>query len=317
MNASIEREKVHFSSDRTRCAAWHYPGTNGACVIMSGGLAMTKEPGTDRFAQRFHEAGFSVLAFDYRRFGESDGQARQIVRFEEQRADWHAAISFAGSLPDVDPQKLAIWGFSLSGGHVFPVAAHHPQLGAAIAHSPLVDGPSGLPNAMRHQKLIASLRFSAVAMLDTIGGRLGRNPLLVPLAGPPGTITSLTTPDSLNGADALNPGNKYPQWQQAVSASSAARVAFYRPGRHAPRVQVPLLVVASDDDGVAPPGPAIRAAQRAPRGELTRLPGGHYAAYLNGHEQAVDVLVSFLRKHLLNELKATCGNKSLTAAALS
>ncbi|HWI74844.1 MAG TPA: alpha/beta fold hydrolase, partial [Baekduia sp.] len=254
MSPSVERVKVHFVSDGTRCAAWHYPGTNGGCVIMSGGLAVTKEPGTDRFAQRFHEAGFSVLAFDYRRFGESDGRPRQIVRFTEQRADWQAAIEFARTLPEVDPRKLAIWGFSLSSGHVFPVAARNPQLAAAIAHSPLVDGPAAIPNAMRHQKPLASLRFSARAIVDTVGGRLGRDALLVPLAGEPGTITSLTTPDATKGADALNPGNQYPEWQQAVAASSAARVAFYRPGRHAARVQVPLLVVAYEDDGVAPPG---------------------------------------------------------------
>ena len=58
----VEREKVRFVSGDADCVAWHYPGTNGACVIMTGGFAVTKEPGTDRFARRFHEAGFSVLA---------------------------------------------------------------------------------------------------------------------------------------------------------------------------------------------------------------------------------------------------------------
>ena len=32
-----EREKVRFVSTDTECAAWHYPGSNGACVIMAGG----------------------------------------------------------------------------------------------------------------------------------------------------------------------------------------------------------------------------------------------------------------------------------------
>jgi hypothetical protein len=47
MRVSVEREKVRFVSGDTECAAWHYPGTNGACVIMAGGFAVTKEPGTD------------------------------------------------------------------------------------------------------------------------------------------------------------------------------------------------------------------------------------------------------------------------------
>jgi uncharacterized protein len=155
---------------------------------------------------------------------------------------------------------------------------------------------------MRHQTPIASLRFTGRAVLDAFGGLVGREPLLVPLAGEPGTVTSLTTPDSLNGAEALNPDNRYPQWQQEVAARSALRAGFYRPGRFAPRVGSPLLVLAYDQDGAALPGPAVRAAQRAPRGELVRLPGGHYEAFMGGHDEAVAIQLSFLRRHLLGAL---------------
>jgi hypothetical protein len=47
-------------------------------------------------------------------------------------------------------------------------------------------------------------------------------------------------------------------------------------------------------------GPAVRAANRAPRGELVRMPGGHYEPFLGGHEQAVEAELSFLRRHLLD-----------------
>ena len=43
----VDRKKVRFVSGDTECAAWYYAGTNGACVIMAGGFAVTKEPGTD------------------------------------------------------------------------------------------------------------------------------------------------------------------------------------------------------------------------------------------------------------------------------
>ena len=114
MGASMEREKIRFVSGDTECAAWHYPGTNGGCVVMAGGFAVTKEPGTDLFARRFHEAGFSVLAFDYRHLGESGGQPRQVQRVGEQLADWRAAIGCARALPGVDPARIAIWSFSAS-----------------------------------------------------------------------------------------------------------------------------------------------------------------------------------------------------------
>src|SRR5256714_13287247 len=76
MGASMERQKIRFASGDTECAAWHYPGTNGGCVVMAGGFGVTKEPGTDLFARRVAEAGVSVLAFDYPHPGESGGGPR-------------------------------------------------------------------------------------------------------------------------------------------------------------------------------------------------------------------------------------------------
>jgi len=294
------REKVRFAVGGTQCAAWHYPGTNGACIIMAGGFAVTREPGTDQFAARFHEAGYSVLAFDYRHLGESGGQPRQVVRVREQTEDWSAAIGFAAGLPGVDPARLAIWAFSASGGCVFGLAARDPRLAAAIAQTPNADNLAASRNAARYQKPAALLRFTARGLLDAVGSLAGRAPRLVPLTGEPGTVALLTTPDSRDSGAALNPGGRYPEWQQAVAARSALRLGFWRPGRMASRVRCPLLVLVCDQDQSALAGPAGRAARRAPRAELVRLSGGHYAPFLEGHEQAVAAELSFLRRHLLD-----------------
>jgi fermentation-respiration switch protein FrsA (DUF1100 family) len=304
VTVSVDREKVRFVSGGTECAAWYYPGTNGGCVIMTGGFAVTKEPGTDLFAKRFNDAGFAVLAFDYRRLGESGGQPRQVQRVKEQLADWATAIAHASTLPGVDPARLAIWSFSASGGHVFRLAARHQELAAAIAQTPNADGLAAARNAARHQKPLAMLRFTGRGILDAAGALAGRPPRLVPLAGAPGTVALLTTPDALDGARALNPDDRYPDWQPEVAARSALRLGFYRPGREASRVRCPLLVLVCDQDQSALAGPAIRAANRAPRGELVRMPGGHYAPFLDGHEQAVEAELSFLRRHLLDRSSA-------------
>ena len=101
------REKVRFAIADTEFVAWHYPGTNGGCLIMAGGFGVTKEPGTDLFAKRFWDCGFSVLAFDYRHPGESGGQPRQVVRVREQLEDWDAAIGFAAELSFLRRHVLA------------------------------------------------------------------------------------------------------------------------------------------------------------------------------------------------------------------
>jgi uncharacterized protein len=267
---------------------------------MAGGFAVIKEPGTDLFAKRFWDSGFSVLAFDYRHLGESGGQPRQVVRVREQLADWSAAIGFAAGLPGVDPARLAIWAFSASGGYVFGLAARDPRLAAAIAQTPNADNLAASRNAARYQKPAAMLRFTARGLLDAVGSLAGRAPRLVPLTGSPGTVALLTTPDSGDSGAALNPGGRYPDWQQAVAARSALRLMFWRPGRAARRGRCPLLVLVCDEDQSALAGPAVRAARRAPGAELVRLPGGHYAPFLAGHEQAVAAELSFLRRHLLD-----------------
>jgi pimeloyl-ACP methyl ester carboxylesterase len=301
----MEREKVRFVSGDAECVAWYYPGTNGGCVVMAGGFAVTKEPGTDLFAERFQRAGFGVLAFDYRRLGESGGEPRQVARVGEQLADWQAAITYAPTLPGVEADKIAVWAFSLSGGYIFPVAARNPQLAAAIAQTPNADGPAATRNAAGHQKPLAMLRFTGRAVLDALGSLIGRPPLLVPLVGKPGTVALLTTPDSQLGDEALNPGNKYPDWKQTVAARSALRVTFYRPGRAASRVKVPLLAIVCDQDQTALAQPTIDAVAQAPNARLVRLPGGHYAPFLEQHEAVIEAELAFLHEHLVTADRQT------------
>src|SRR3954451_11255606 len=92
---SVQREKIRFPSGGDECAAWHYPGTNGGGGVMAAGTAVTQEPGTDALAARVAHAGFARLAFDFRRLGESGGEPRQVVRLDDQLADWAAAVSCA------------------------------------------------------------------------------------------------------------------------------------------------------------------------------------------------------------------------------
>ena len=95
-----------------------------------------------------------------RHLGESGGEPRQVARVGEQLADWQAAIEYAGTLPEVDPGKIAAWAFSLSGGYIFPIAARNPQLAAAIAQTPNADGPAAARNAASYQKPLTMVHFA-------------------------------------------------------------------------------------------------------------------------------------------------------------
>lgn len=292
MTRPMTRQQVQFRSGDATCVAWHYPGGNGTCVVMAGGFGVTKEPGTDRFAAAFHAAGCSVLAFDYRRLGGSGGEPRQVVRLRDQVADWDAAISAAAALAGVE--RVAVWGFSLSGGYVLEVAARHPELAGAIAQTPNADGRAAATNALRYQTKSAMARTFARALLDLAGGWLRRPVRMIPLDGEPGTVALLTTPDAIGGGRILDPDGRYPDWQQAVAARSLLGVGTYRPGRFATAIRCPLLVVVADGDTSALAEPSIVAAGAAPRGELLRVPGGHYAPFLAAHDDVVAAEVAFL-----------------------
>jgi hypothetical protein len=127
--------------------------------------------------------------------------------------------------------RLAIWGFSASGGHILAVAARNPDLAAAIAQTPLADAVPAMPAVVRYATPAAQLRLIPRGALDALGGLFGREPLLVPLAGERRTVSMLSTPDALDGEKALNPGNRYPDFKPAVAARSILRLALYRPDR--------------------------------------------------------------------------------------
>ncbi|MBO2460930.1 alpha/beta hydrolase [Actinomadura violacea] len=298
MRTSVRREKIRFDSGGAQCAAWHYPSANGGCVVMAGGFGVTKEPGTDRFAERFARAGFGVLAFDYRHLGESGGLPRQVARVGEQLADWRAAIGFAASLPDVDPSAVAGWGFSLSGGHLVRVAAREQGLAAVVAQTPAVGGWAASRNATSHQTPAALLRLFATGIADAVGAAAGRAPRTVPLAAPRGRVGVLSTPDSLDGPRALDPDGRHGVARQEIAARSALRFALYEPGRAAPRVRCPALVVVCEQDMAAYPPAAVRAAHRMPRAEVVSVPGTHYAPFLEQHERVVEAELEFLIRHL-------------------
>jgi pimeloyl-ACP methyl ester carboxylesterase len=215
---------------------------------MAGGGGVTKEPGTDPFARRFHEAGFSVLALDYRRLGDSGGQPRQVLSISDQLAAWQATIGSAPALPGADPARLAIWGFSLSGGHVFRVAARNPQLAAAIAQTPNADGPAAARNVIRHQKPLATLRPVGKGILDAAGSLAGRQPLLVPLAGQPGYRRAPHHAGQHRPRQGAQPRQQVPRLAAGGRRPLRAPAVLYRPGRDASRVACPLLVVVCDQD---------------------------------------------------------------------
>ena len=141
-----ERFDVSFASGAEECGAWLYLPDGASAerpvpvIVMAHGLGAVKALGLDAFAERFRNAGYACLVFDYRHFGGSSGEPRELLAIDRQLEDWRAAVAFARCLPECDADRVILWGTSFAGGHVTITAADDPRIAAAIAQNPFTDG---------------------------------------------------------------------------------------------------------------------------------------------------------------------------------
>lgn len=152
--AGIAFKASDFTSEGVRLTAqWFYAVENEGkrlpTVIMAQGRGATAAT-FRQDAIDLAKAGYLVMLFDYRGWGESDGRVAltgarpaaggkftaevQELRgyFDpwEQTEDWFNAISYAVTEPMVDPARIGLRGSSESGGYVVYVAGHDARVKA-------------------------------------------------------------------------------------------------------------------------------------------------------------------------------------------
>jgi pimeloyl-ACP methyl ester carboxylesterase len=295
----MQRTDVEFDSSGATCRAWFYrpaePRGDLPCVVMAHGFGATRDASLEPYALRFAEAGFAVLLFDYRHFGASDGEPRQLVSVRRQLEDYASAIAFVRAVDGVDPDRIAVWGTSFSGGHALVTAARVPGIAAAVCQCPMMDGWKAVLNILRYAGPGQLLRLTVHGLRDLLLSVTGRAHC-IPTVGPPGTLAIMSSEDADAGYRALMPPNA----PLEVAARIALFVPLYRPVSDAGRVGCPVLIQVCERDSVAPVGAAEEAARRlGPCGELVRYPIGHFEPYVGASfQRSVADQLAFLRRQL-------------------
>ncbi len=286
-----------FDSGGLECAAWLYmPEGQGphACVVMAHGFSGVREQRLDAYAERFAAAGMAVLVFDYRHFGASQGQPRQLLSIARQLADWRAAVAHARNLPEVDPKRVAVWGTSFSGGHVVEVAAADPAIAAVVSQAPFTDGPSVI--AAGGVKM--ALNLTAAGLRDGVNILLRREPSYLPAVGRPGSVAVMTAPEAEPGFASLDPPGS--TWENRVAGRIALAVGGYRPYAKFHKLRQPVFVAVCDKDDTTPAKPAVKAAEGSPNADLVRYPIGHFEIYVDPQfETTVADQTDFLVRNLV------------------
>jgi fermentation-respiration switch protein FrsA (DUF1100 family) len=106
-------------------------------VIMAHGTSATVTMVADKYAQAFSRAGLAALLYDHRNFGRSEGEPRQEINPWIQCRSYLNAVKFTERLDAVDPERIALWGDSYTGGQVIVVGAVEQRVKVIVAQCPV------------------------------------------------------------------------------------------------------------------------------------------------------------------------------------
>jgi uncharacterized protein len=298
----MQRDDVEFDAEGgVKLRGWLFvPEGSGPhpAITMAHGYAGVREQGIEPFARAFADAGFVVLLHDHRNFGASDGEPRQDVDPWRQIADWRRAISFLESRPEVDADRIGLWGTSYAGGHAIVLGATDRRLRCVVAQVPTI---SGYEQGLRRVPPDGVAALEEAFDEDERAQARGEPPRYQALvSADPALPASYRAPDAIDFY--LQP---IPEgiWENRVTVRSTRAARMYEPGAWIGRVSpTPLLMVVALNDAITVTALALAAYERAlePK-RLELVPGGHFDPYLSGFPESSRAALEWFGEHLLED----------------
>lgn len=298
VNVANQRNVVSIpTADGGAIEAWVYmPSGEGPhpAVVLAHGMGAIKACGLAPFAERFCRAGFVAIAIDYRHWGGSSGEPRDILFYSKQREDCRTAIDWAAANPRIDSERIFLWGVSFAGMHVVEIAASDARLSGAIAQCPLVDSVAGAGTV----PVSHAMRLSGLALWDKVRSLFGAFPIYVPLSVPPGEWGMLASDDAYYSKNLVEPKDGT-VWGNRLAARSLLTYLGARPVKKAAAIRCPILLIIGEQDFTVPAEAIKQVAASAPESELHFVPGGHSDGFAGGiaHDHVLALQVDFLQRH--------------------
>ncbi|KAB8076554.1 Alpha/Beta hydrolase protein [Aspergillus leporis] len=296
----LPRQDVEFRAcDRTVLRGWHYPTREKSpCIIMTHGLAGIRHFLLPPFAARFQEAGFAVLLYDNRNWGDSDGEPRQESNPALQQTDLYDAFNYAVTLPGVDPERIAYWGTSFSGGNTIYAAAVDKRIKAAVVQAPAVSGET---RSLAFKDQISAI-FDDRARIAA-GGKPGKVPCIADdLEAAKSGSAAVLFPDlhAYESFDGIHECGG--QWENWVTQQTQLHMLEFEAQAMIHRISpTPLLMVIPGNDVTVRTSCQLQAFGKAqePK-ELFFLEGaGHFHIYRGEYfERNIAVQIDFLNRKL-------------------
>ncbi|WP_315743682.1 MULTISPECIES: alpha/beta hydrolase [unclassified Bradyrhizobium] len=279
--------------------AWLFlPKGSGArpAITMAHGFAGIREHGIEPFAKAFADAGFIVLVHEHRNFGVSGGEPRGDIDPWRQIADWRRMISYLEARPEVDSDRIGIWGTSYAGGHAMVLGATDRRLRCVVAQVPTISGyEQGLRRVAPDSVPALEEAFNADERTQLRGAPPLRQAVV---SSDPAVPAAYRSRDAIDFYLQPIPSGL---WNNEITLRSTRQARMYEPGAWIARVSpTPLLMIIAKDDRLTVADLALTAYERALQPKrLALLPGGHFDPYLSQFAKAEAAATSWFREHLL------------------
>jgi cephalosporin-C deacetylase-like acetyl esterase len=244
----------------------------------------------------YHEAllaaGFAMLVFDYRGFGDSTGDASYLDPMT-QVADWRAAVSYLETRTEVDAGRIGAFGSGgTGGGNAIYAGALDPRVKAVVSQVPIADGRDWLHRMRREYEW---LEFLEAIRQDRLRRVVTGEPTLVA----PREGIMVPTPERRASTIKADVDDKIPPF---VELASAEAIFAYRPidvvDRIAPRA---LMLIAVENDATTPEDHAYALYDRAggPKRLVIQTGTTHYAAYAHYRDVVNPLIVEWFERHVV------------------
>ncbi len=149
----MEKEVTFYSAGFKLFGTFYFPDHTRPreklpTVLCCHGLRANRKVILPDFARAFNKQGYAAFIFDYRSFGESEGQKNRLIS-RERDEDIIIATSFLGLQPEIDATRIALFGISYGGANVISTGAADARTKAIVSVVGFGDGDRWLRNSRR------------------------------------------------------------------------------------------------------------------------------------------------------------------------
>jgi dipeptidyl aminopeptidase/acylaminoacyl peptidase len=267
------------------------PGDKRAGVVLCHGYTGVKDLYLPDNARVLTEAGYVAMTFDYKGWGDSEGPRSRLAPYGRV-ADVQAALTFLGTLSDVDPERLGIYGTSYGGATVVWVGAVDSRVKCVVSVVGIGSGARWMRSVRRpdewHDLLERARRDRVKRALEGKSEFVAREEILLPAR----QSAALAAAARRNNPAAVS----------TIPLEYVDETLEFTPewivDHIAPR---PILFITTDDDRLVPPDESMQLYARA--GEPKRLVVlkgyGHYEVYREpAFSEVMRAALDWYRQHL-------------------